>query len=115
MGIFQNLFASFKRTSVIEDGVREVFSEPFKVVSNVKRKNICPEYTNRFAVCDYVIYDSTGYVRGVVLIFPHNGQRYLENKEFLNVCDKRNIKVVYFYSHMPNEKDYVVKRIRTLL
>ncbi|MDR1832919.1 MAG: hypothetical protein LBQ97_09395 [Fusobacteriaceae bacterium] len=63
---------------------------------------------------DFGIYRG-GSVAGVVMLTPHNRDR---NRAFLgakNAAKSAGVPFINFYLHMPNERDYVIKRIQAFL
>ena len=56
-----------------------------------------------------------GYVRAAIMLTPHNRDR---NAAFLNAraaAQQMGIPFINFYLHYPNERSYVVQRIRSFL
>ena len=121
MGLLRTLFGvllggkpSGNRRGPFDSAVAAA-TEGFTFKTNVDVRSFCPEYAGRGYSCSYAIYDSTGNVRLVVEVVPHNGEKYADYKSMVAACAKRNVKVVTFYTHLPNEYEYVVNRIRAAL
>ena len=119
MGFLRNLFgglfaSSGKGENNVERTLKEVFSEGYRIESNVDVRTLCPEYSNRYSF-SFVMYDQVGNVRLVVELLPHNGQNDHWYKEAIVALEKRNIKHVHFFTQFPNEREYVINRIRKAL
>ena len=97
------------------DGAVAAATEGFTFKTNVDVRSFCPEYAGRSYSCSYAVYDSAGNVRQVIDLIPQNGNRDDSYKAMVEACSKRKIKVVTFYTHLPNEYEYVVNKIRAAL
>jgi hypothetical protein len=112
-GLFGGNSSNNRRGSF--DSAVAAATEGFTFKAHVDVRSFCPEYPGRGYSCSYAVYDSIGNVRLVIEVLPHNGEKYADYKSMVAACAKRNVKVVTFYTHLPNEYEYVVNRIRAAL
>lgn len=62
----------------------------------------------------YCLY-SGGYLSAVIMLTPHNRDNNAAFRNARAACAENGIPFINFYTHMPNERQYVVERIRSFL
>jgi hypothetical protein len=117
MGFLSDLFnKGFKRKTSIDEAVEEVFSEVFTIDKNVNITKYFPDYPRKYGfLCNYVISDHINQIRWIIIVLCHNGEKSKDYKQLLEEMRKRKIKVIHFFEQLPNEKEYVIRRIRNLM
>ena len=62
-----------------------------------------------------MISDRINQIRWIIIVLCHNGEKSKDYKQLLEEMRKRKIKVIHFFEQLPNEKEYVIRRIRNLM
>ena len=63
---------------------------------------------------DFCLYQN-GRLCGAVMLTPHNRDNNLAFRNAKQACQAAGVPFINFYSHLPNEREYVVTRIRSML
>jgi hypothetical protein len=63
---------------------------------------------------DFGLYEG-GSLRGVIMLTEHNRDNNQAYKGAKAACQAAGLPFINFYLHMPNERGYIINRIKTLL
>lgn len=104
---FPNLKAYF------DDILKNEFSE-FTVQENVNARFLFPLSSEKCRPYTYVLYDY-GKIKAVIMLTEHNGGNTVSFKDAKAACLAAGIPFINFFTHFPNEREYVVNRIRSFI
>ncbi len=89
------------------------------LASIIKKKNNNRYYTELFRNIDFAIFDKD--MNKLLLLIEINDSTHKKYKrkdrdlKVKKICNDVNIKLLTFYTNYPNEKDYVLNRIKKVL
>ena len=86
------------------------------LASIISKENNNKYYTDLFRNIDFAIFDNN--LRNIVLLIELNDgthqlkQRKVRDAKVNKICNASGIPLIYFYTKYPNEKEYVINRIK---
>ena len=96
-----------------DDILKNDFSQ-YTVKENVPAKEISSNADSESRAYTFVLHKD-GQAAAAIMLTPHNRYR---NKGFLgaqNACKQAGIPFINFFTHFPNERNYVVLRIKSFI
>ena len=89
------------------------------LASIISKENNNKYYTDLFRNIDFAIFDAN--FQEVLLLIELNDETHNLKKrkrrdiKIKKICNAAGIQVLFFYTKYPNEKDYVINRIRNII
>lgn len=89
------------------------------LTSIISKENNNKYYTDLFRIIDFAIFDVN--LQDVLLLIELNDETHNLKKrkrrdvKIKKICNVAGIPLLFFYTKYPNEKDYVINRIRNVI